>query len=151
MGLVNFNLKKMILIDGPISPGLIAEVIEKAVNNAETGGHSIFIGEVRRDNISGRSVRAIEYSAYEEMVMGETDKIRKLILSEFDDVKAIRILHSKGVVNAGEISLLVAVSAGHRQQAMTACAKAVELVKERLPVWKKEIFDDNTDQWKQND
>jgi len=141
----------MILIDGPLSPGTIAGIIEKAGNNTETGGHSLFIGEVRRDNVGGRSVRAIEYSAYEEMVVGEADKIRKLILSEFDDVKAIRILHSKGVVNAGEISLLVAVSAGHRHQAISACAKAVELVKERLPVWKKEIFDDNSDQWKQND
>jgi molybdopterin synthase catalytic subunit len=51
---------------------------------------------------------------------------------------------------AGEVSLLVLVSAGHRQQAMTACSKTVELIKEKLPVWKKEIFEDNTHEWAQN-
>ena len=58
--------------------------------------------------------------------------------------RSIEIIHSTGIVNAGEISLLVLVSAGHRQQAMQACSKAVELIKERLPVWKKEIYDDDS-------
>jgi len=84
------------------------------------------------------------------MVIMEADKINKTILSEFDDVKAIDIIHSKGIVKSGEISLLVMVSAGHRQQAAGACAKAVELIKEKLPIWKKEIFEDDSQKWKQD-
>lgn len=141
----------MHLIDGPLSPGLISEVITKAGNNTDSGGHSLFIGQVRKDQTEGRFVKAIEYSAYEEMVIAEADKIKKSILSEFDDVKKIEILHSRGLVKAGEISLVVAVSAGHRHQAINACSKAVELIKEKLPIWKKEIFEDNSGQWKQNE
>jgi molybdopterin synthase catalytic subunit len=47
--------------------------------------------------------------------------------------------------------LFILVSAGHRQQAIKACAKTVELIKERLPVWKKEIFEDDSHIWRQND
>lgn len=140
----------MRLINGPIPTDLITELVTKAGNDDESGGYSLFIGQVRRDIVEGKSVKAIEYSAYEEMVIGESDKIKKLILSEFDDVKSIHIIHSKGIVNTGQISLIVSVSAGHRRQAMDACSKAVELVKEKLPVWKKEIFEDDSDKWKQD-
>lgn len=141
----------MQIIDGPLSPGLIAGLLTNEGNNADSGGHSLFVGQVRKDEVEGRLVKAIEYSAYEEMVTGEADKIKKSILSEFNDVKKIEILHSRGLVKAGEISLVVAVSAGHRHQAMNACSKAVELVKGKLPIWKKEIFEDDSVQWKQNE
>ena len=141
----------MRIVDGPLSPALISEVVANAGNNTESGGLSLFVGQVRRDLVDGKFVKAIEYSAYEEMVTGEADKIKKTILSEFDDVKKIEILHSRGLVNAGEISLLVAVSAGHRHHAINACSKVVELVKEKLPIWKKEIFEDDSIQWKENE
>ena len=108
----------------------------------DAGGHSFFLGQVRADRINGKIVKAIEYSAYEGMVEAEADKIKKSVLEEFDDVKSIDIVHSTGIVKAGEISLLVSVSAGHRKQAIEACSKTVELIKERLPVWKKEIYED---------
>jgi molybdopterin synthase catalytic subunit len=82
------------------------------------------------------------------MVHDEADNIIISVLKESDDVKSIDILHSTGIVKAGEISLLVAVSAGHRKQAMEACSKTVEMIKERLPVWKKEVYDDNSHTWK---
>jgi molybdopterin synthase catalytic subunit len=141
----------MRIIDGPLSPALISEVVASEGKNTESGGLSLFVGQVRRDLVDGKFVKAIEYSAYEEMVTGEADKIKKSILSEFDDVKKIEILHSRGLVNAGEISLIVVVSAGHRHHAINACSKVVELVKEKLPIWKKEIFEDNSIQWKQNE
>jgi molybdopterin synthase catalytic subunit len=62
----------------------------------------------------------------------------------------IVIIHSLGVVMTGEISMFVLVSAGHRDHATKACRQAVELIKERLPVWKKEIFEDNTYLWQEN-
>ena len=140
----------MHIINGPVRPGDISDIIAKAGIITDAGAHSLFVGQVRKDRIDQKIVKAIEYSAYEEMVVSEADKIKKSILSEFDDVKMIEILHSKGVVNAGEISLVVMVSAVHRQQAMGACTKAVELVKQKLPIWKKEIFEDNTGQWREN-
>jgi molybdopterin synthase catalytic subunit len=141
----------MHLIDGPLPPGVISDVVANAGNDTGSGAHSLFVGQVRRDLVDGKFVKAIEYSAYEEMVMSEADKIKKSILSEFDDVRKIEILHSRGTVNAGEISLVVLVSAGHRNDAIKACSKTVELIKQKLPIWKKEIFEDNSEQWKEND
>jgi molybdopterin synthase catalytic subunit len=108
-----------------------------------------FLGQVRADEVGGKRVKAIEYSAYEDMVHVEAEKIKETIFSEFNDVKSIEIVHSTGLVNAGEISMAVLVSAGHRQQAMQACSKTVELIKVHLPVWKKEIFEDDSHLWKE--
>ena len=141
---------KNILINGPITQYLIIHLIEKMGERTDVGGHSLFLGQVRADEIDGKKVKAIEYSAYDEMVKKVADKIKETLLSEFTDVRSIDIIHSTGTVRAGEISLLVLVSAGHRHQAMLACSKTVELIKERLPVWKREIFDDNSHRWNQN-
>lgn len=136
------------LTDGPVSQMIITQLIDKMGQLTDSGGHMIFLGQVRADEISGKKVKAIEYSAYDEMVNVEAGNIKKQILSEFDDVKSIELIHSTGVVNAGELSLVVLVSAGHRHQAIQACSKTVELIKEKLPVWKKEIFDDDSHKWK---
>ena len=133
---------------GPISKKLISRLIEKISGKTDSGGHMLFLGQVRADEIQGKKVKSIEYSAYSELVNAEAEKIKKTIYAEFSDVKSVKIVHSTGLVNAGEISLLVFVSAGHRQQAMQACSKTVELIKEKLPVWKKEIFDDDSHKWK---
>jgi molybdopterin synthase catalytic subunit len=136
------------LITGPITEKVVAEITCNLGKDTSAGGHSIFLGRVRADELMGKTVKAIEYTAYEGMVDIETRKIAAEILESFDDVKSIEILHSLGIVNAGEISLLVGVAAGHRKQATDACSKAVELIKERLPVWKKEIFGDDSHEWK---
>ncbi len=137
-----------ILFKGAITNELIADMISKIGGKPDSGGHSIFIGQVRSDVINGKRVRAIEYSAYEDMVKVEADKINESVLSQFSDAKTIDIIHSTGVVNAGEISLFVIVSAGHRKDAIMACSQVVELIKQRFPVWKKELFEDNSYEWK---
>jgi molybdopterin synthase catalytic subunit len=141
-------MQKNYLINGPISHNMIASLLDRMSELSDSGGHSFFIGQVRSDKKEGKTVRAIEYSAYEGMVQPEADKIKMSVLEEFDDVKSIEIVHSTGIVKSGEISLLVMVSAGHRKQAIEACSKTVELIKERLPVWKKEVYEDNTHSWK---
>jgi molybdopterin synthase catalytic subunit len=141
-------MEENFLISGPVTSGIMSELIEKMGRNTNCGGHMLFLGQVRADEIDGKTVKAIEYSAYSEMVNVEAEKIKTSILSEFRDVKSIIIIHSTGKVKAGEISLLVLVSAGHRQQAMEACNKTVELIKADLPVWKKEIFEDDSHIWK---
>jgi molybdopterin synthase catalytic subunit len=138
------------LINGPITQKVITHFHEKMSEKTDAGGHSVFIGQIRADVINGKKVKAIEYSAYEGMVKAEADKIKETIFSEFGDVRSIDIVHSIGVVKTGELSLFVLVSAGHRHQAIQACSKTVELIKEKLPVWKKEIFEDDSHTWKQN-
>jgi molybdopterin synthase catalytic subunit len=138
------------LIEGPLNQDLISEVLSSAWNNADSGGHSVFLGQVRADQINGKKVKAIDYSAYDSMVAAEADKIIEEVQGRFGDIKSIRIYHSKGIVRAGEFSLLVLASAGHRRQAMDACSLAVEWIKERLPVWKKEIFEDDSAEWRSN-
>lgn len=152
-GIINNNLQIMntdYLIHGPVDKQVITRFIKKMSDRTDTGGHSIFLGQVRADEVDRKKVLAIEYSAYEELVKIEADKIKESILREFSDAKTIDIVHSTGIVKAGEISLLVLVTAGHRDHAIKACSKAVELIKEKFPVWKKEIFDDNSHEWKQN-
>ncbi len=138
------------LTEGAVSPKLISEFLEAMAARTDCGGHSAFIGQVRADKIDGKTVKAIDYSAYESMVRTEAEQIKAEILAEFEDAKSVELIHSTGTVNAGEISLFVLVSAGHRQQAIEACSKSVELIKERLPVWKKEIFDDDSHAWREN-
>lgn len=133
-----------ILIDGPISPAIILDGLECFNSQTYSGGFSVFIGQVRSDGFDSKQVKAIEYSAYEAIVNKEADKIISSIREEFSEVKLIRLFHSVGVVKTGEISLAVMVSAVHRYQAMEACKKMVDLVKEKLPIWKKEIFTDYT-------
>jgi molybdopterin synthase catalytic subunit len=140
--------KDSCLLDGPITPDLIEQVVRIMNEDLLSGGHSIFLGQVRADIIDGKKVSGIEYSAYTPMVEAEAEKIRLSVMNEFKDVREIVIIHSTGQVNAGQVSLLVAVSGGHRKQAMEACNKTVELIKERLPVWKKELFGDNSHLWK---
>ncbi len=138
------------LITGPIGPELIASAITNAGRSKSSGGHSVFIGQVRDDEIEGKRVSAIEYSAYGPVVELEAEKIKGEIFAEFTDVISAGIKHSTGVVKAGEISLFVIVSAGHRTQAIEACRQIVERIKLRLPVWKKEIFEDDTHRWTEN-
>ncbi|MDZ7738218.1 MAG: molybdenum cofactor biosynthesis protein MoaE [Bacteroidales bacterium] len=140
---------KPILNEGAISPGLIAEYIEKVSVDKTSGAHSLFLGQVRDDTVNDRKVEAIEYSAYTEMVEKEAGNIRETVKAAFNDVKDIIIIHSTGIVRAGELSLFVLVSAGHRDQATRACRHVVEMIKDNYPVWKKELFDDDSHRWQQ--
>lgn len=140
--------KEHILVSGPIDSSLIVDYIDRLSEDKGSGAHSIFLGQVRNDKINGRTVEAIEYSAYKEMVEKEAQKIKDTVLKAYSDVNKVVITHSTNIVKAGEISLFVMVTAGHRDQATRACRHAVEMIKENFPVWKKELFDDDSHKWK---
>lgn len=140
----------ILITDGPVRISVISGLIAKAGGLKDAGGHSLFLGQVRSDVSDTKAVKAIEYSVFEKMAESEAGKIKAIIFSEFPDVRSVELVHSAGLVQAGEISLFVMISAGHRQQSVDACRKTVELIKQRLPVWKKEIFDDGTHKWQQN-
>ena len=140
---------KQIFIQGPISSAFIAESIQKHSTKTTIGAHSIFLGQVRSDIINEQNVVAIDYTTYEEMAIEKMHEIREAIFAKYP-LTCMHIHHSLGTVAAGEICLFVFTSAIHRKEAIDACEEVVELIKKELPIWGKEIFEDNTHQWKEN-
>jgi len=140
---------KNIFKQGAISAAFIAESIEKHKSKMNIGGHSIFLGQVRADKINDKEVMAIEYSAYEDMALEKMHQIREEIFEKYA-LTCLHVYHSLGQVKAGEISLFVFASSVHRKAAIDACEEIVERIKSELPVWGKEIFDNQSYQWKEN-
>jgi len=145
----NKNMGKY-LIEGPLTNVVIASLMREEAPDITAGAMSVFIGKVRADIKKGKKVASIEYSAYPEMVETAGDKICETVKDRFPDMKSIRIVHSTGVVHAGEASLFIMVTAVHREEATIACKDALEMIKESFPVWKKEFFDDASSGWKHN-
>ncbi|MBL1280521.1 MAG: molybdenum cofactor biosynthesis protein MoaE [Fluviicola sp.] len=140
---------KKVFIEGPISPEKIANSIAHHQVKTNIGAHDIFLGQVRADVIEGNTVVAIDYSAYEEMAELEFHKIREAAFAKFD-LTCMHIYHSIGRVNAGEICLFVFTSSAHRKEAMDACRFLVEEIKAKVPVFGKEVFEDESFVWKKN-
>jgi molybdopterin synthase catalytic subunit len=140
---------KNIFVQGAISPEKIATSIANHSSKTDIGGHSIFLGQVRADQKEGGIVRAIDYSAYEEMALEKAFEIREDIFAKYP-LTCMHIYHSLGEVKAGEICLFVFTSSKHRKAAIDACEELVERIKKELPVWGKELVDNNTSVWKEN-
>ena len=140
---------KNIFIQGPVAAALIADSIQKHSTQTNIGAHSIFLGQVRSDMIGDKTVAAIEYTTYEEMALEKMHEIREAIFAKYP-LTCMHIYHSLGLVRSGEISLFVFTSSAHRKAAIEACDEVVEQIKKELPVWGKELFEDETYQWKQN-
>lgn len=139
---------KVFLI-GPITPQFIADSIAKHSIKTTIGAHDIFLGQVRRDVLENKPVHAIEYSAYEEMAEEKFHELREAAFAKFE-LTCMHIYHSTGKVKAGEICLFVFVSSKHRASALEACRWIVEEIKNNVPIWGKEIFEDETYVWKEN-
>ena len=136
-------------VDGPIKADFIAQSILKHQSKTNIGTHQIFLGQVRADNINEKKVKAIHYSAYEEVAIKELAVIREEAFKKFDLV-CLHIYHSLSEVRAGDICMFVFVSSQHREESSKAIHYLVEEIKKRIPVFGKEIFEDNTHQWKTN-
>ena len=140
---------KKVFQDGAITPEKIANSIAHHQVKTNIGAHDIFLGQVRADEIDGKVVKAIDYSAHEEMAEKVFFNIREAAFEKFD-LTCMHIYHSLGIVNAGEICLFVFTSSAHRKEAMDACRYIVEEIKANVPVFGKEVFEDNSHVWKVN-
>ncbi len=140
---------KNIFMDGAIAPVFIADSIAKHATKTDIGGHSIFLGQVRADQIAGKAIAAIEYTSNQEMVLEKMHAIREDIFQKYP-LTCMHVYHSLGTVKAGEICLFVFTSAKHRKAAIDACSECVERIKAELPIWGKELFDNDGYQWKVN-
>jgi molybdopterin synthase catalytic subunit len=140
---------KNIFVSGAISPAFIGEKIAAHQSQTGIGGHSIFLGQVRADTTENKKVVAIDYTSYEPMAMEQMAAIREMIIEKYS-LNCMHVYHSLGNIKTGEICLFVFTSAPHRKAAMEACSETVERLKAELPIWGKEILEDNSFQWKMN-
>jgi molybdopterin synthase catalytic subunit len=140
---------KNIFIQGAISPAFIGEQIAAHQTKTGIGAHSIFLGQVRADTIENKPVVAIDYTNYEPMALEQMAAIRETIIEKYA-LNCMHVYHSLGKIKTGEICLFVFTSAPHRKAAIDACSETVERIKAELPIWGKEIFEDDSFQWKTN-
>jgi len=109
------------------------------------GAVALFVGLVRERN-AGRRVVALTYDAWPEMAISELETIEREALAAHG-ATAVRIVHRTGTLDVGEVSVAIAVAAQHRDAAFAACRFAIEALKHRVPIWKKERYDDGSEAW----
>ncbi len=119
----------------------ISSILE-SVRTPHSGGTDIFVGTVRNHS-RGRRVESLEYTAYipmaeKMMIEIEQEMRRKWILH------TIVLVHRVGVLHVGDVAVVTAVSASHRNEAFEACRFAIDRVKEVVPIWKKEFYEEGT-------
>jgi MoaE-MoaD fusion protein len=118
---------------------LSLEAVVAEVADERAGGIATFSGTVRRQS-RGREVSHLEYEAYAEMAEEVMTKLAADLESRYD-LCAVAIHHRVGRVEIGEASVVIAVSAPHRQDALAACKDAIDTLKETVPLWKKEVYE----------
>lgn len=118
------------------TPLSVDEVL-KLVRRPGAGGLAVFEGVVRDEN-AGRAVTKLEYSAYASMAKREMEKIAVEIEAEIDGVR-VAAMHRVGLLDVGDAAVVCAASAPHRAEAFQACRLLIDRIKERVPVWKREI------------
>lgn len=117
--------------------------IQSCINwimSPESGGIDVFIGTVRNAT-KGKTVVRLEFEAYENMALAEMEKIAQQVFAQWP-VQKVLIHHRTGVLEIGEVPVVIAVSAAHRAAAFDACRYIIDTLKQTVPIWKKEIFED---------
>ena len=110
------------------------------VMSPESGGIDVFIGTVRNTSKEKKVIR-LEFEAYEQMALSEMKKIANDALAKWP-IHKLLIHHRTGILHIGDIPAIIAVAAAHRNAAFEACRYAIDTLKETVPIWKKEIFED---------
>lgn len=110
------------------------------VQDASCGGIAVFVGTVRNAT-KNKNVSLLDFSGYEPMALKEMQKIATKALEKFD-IHKIAIHHALGKLAIGNVPVIIAVSSAHRNAAFEACQFAIDTLKETVPIWKKEYFDD---------
>ena len=114
------------------------------VRDQKAGGTVVFVGTVRNQTKS-QEVKRLEFESYIPMAIKEMQKIAEQIEAKWDALN-VCIHHRVGVLNVGEIPVIIAVSTPHREAAFEACKYGIDTLKQSVPVWKKEVFE-NGEEW----
>ena len=123
------------------------DILTKVSTNA-AGASSIFVGTTR-DTFEGKRVARLEYEAYVPMAEKELKRLCGKVRERWN-VERIAVVHRTGVVPLGEASVVIAVSSAHRKEALEAVHFAIDDLKATVPIWKKEVYTDGTNSWKEN-
>ena len=124
------------LSDRPLDVG---EVVRR-VSGPDAGGVVTFLGQVR-DNARGRAIDHLEYEAYAGMAERELDRIAAEAAERWPGVR-VAVAHRTGVLAIGDLAVVVAAASAHRGEAFEACRFTIDTLKERVPIWKKEVATD---------
>ncbi|MFD2936937.1 molybdenum cofactor biosynthesis protein MoaE [Spirosoma flavum] len=114
------------------------------LQSEQAGAIDFFLGVVR-DNTQDRSVDRLEYEAYDRMALSEMQKIADDAQQRWPILR-YTIIHRKGILQIGEIAVLIGVSTAHRAAAFEACRYIIDTIKQTVPIWKKEVFTDG-EEW----
>jgi molybdopterin synthase catalytic subunit len=129
-----------LLSEDPLS---LDRVVDE-VRDEQAGAIATFTGTTRIQS-RGRTVTHLDYEAYEGMAERVMAEIAEGLQARYE-LSAVAIHHRVGRVGIGETSVVIAVSAPHRQDALAACKDAIDELKERVPLWKKEVYSDG-EEW----
>ena len=114
--------------------------IVRGVRKDEDGAIVTFEGVVR-SSTRGKSVRFLEYEAYEPMAIKKLEEVGAMVKTKFD-IRDIAIVHRLGHMDVGECSTVIVIAAAHRVEAFDACRFAIDTIKQIVPIWKKEFYED---------
>jgi MoaE-MoaD fusion protein len=123
------------LVEGPIDLGAVIAEVE----DEQAGAIATFQGTVRRQS-RGRTVIALEYDAYSGMAEKVMAEIAEGVKSRYE-LCEVAVTHRVGRCEVGDVSVAIAVSAAHRHDALSACRDFIDELKERVPLWKKELYE----------
>jgi molybdopterin synthase catalytic subunit len=119
-----------------------------SVSGPGLGASTTFVGSVRSGPDDG-PVLAIEYTAYEEMAEAELGRVVAEAKDRWPEVELVA-QHRLGRIAVGDASVAVVAGAPHRADAFDACRYVMEEIKNRVPIWKKELFDDGAERWRED-
>ena len=120
---------------------LAERAVARAVEDPGAGALALFSGVVR-DQTGGRRVKFLEYEAHGPMALSKMREIATAIRRRWPTISRIAVVHRIGRLEIGESSVMIAVSSPHRAEAFDACRFAIDTLKETVPIWKKEHFED---------
>lgn len=115
------------------------------VGDPGAGGTCVFLGTVR-DRSDAGAVTALSYEAWEELAVARLEELADELFERWP-LRKVALLHRFGELAIGETSVAIAVSAAHRAEAFEACRFVIDALKQRVPIWKREVWNDGTGTW----
>ena len=120
------------------------DALTKSAGADTSGAVVTFLGTVRQDR-DGKRLVSLDYDAYPEMAARKMEQVREEIMDRWP-ADEVSISHRFGPMKVGEVSVAIAISCPHRVEAFEACRYAIDRIKEIVPIWKKEVYEDGS-QW----
>jgi molybdopterin synthase catalytic subunit len=133
------------ILDTPLE----LEPLVASVRGLESGALVTFVGYVRERADDGRAVDGLHYEAHRELAIAELRVVAREASEKFGEAR-VSIVHRVGELALGEAAVAIAVASAHRGVAFDACEYAIDELKKRVPIWKKERYRDGSERWREN-